>query len=136
MVPCVRIGVCRHVFTHIKNSLRLFFAFPVLRYSNLKMTAVGEHRLPFHSSMPTPSSESLSLTVVPAVEAYLANTPFAGQSVTYLMGGTVNYLYRIHLLVPFEGRQTVILKHAQPVIKDWQDTVWDLRRQVRNKEAK
>ena len=74
-----------------------------------------------------------SLTSVPAVEAYIANTRFAGRSVTYLTGGNINYLYRIHLLVPFEGKQTVILKHAQSVVKNWEGTVWDLKRQVRNR---
>ncbi|RXW19490.1 hypothetical protein EST38_g6355 [Candolleomyces aberdarensis] len=80
--------------------------------------------------IPTPSSESLSLTSGPTVEAYLANTPFACQSVTCLTGGTINYLYRIQLLEPLEGSQTLILKHAQQVTKVWEDTTWDLKRQA------
>ena len=84
--------------------------------------------------MPTPlapSSGPLDLTSIPAVVAFLANTPFASKSVTYLPGGTVNFLYRIHLLVPYEGSQTIILKHAQPFVKDWMDTAIEMDRQVR-----
>ncbi|KAJ2915170.1 hypothetical protein MD484_g5223, partial [Candolleomyces efflorescens] len=87
--------------------------------------------------MPTvdPSSTPLSLTSVPATEAYLANTPFTGESVTFLTGGLINYLYRVQLLVPIQGHRTVILKHAQPVTRDLQDAAWDLKRQMFEVEA-
>ena len=83
--------------------------------------------------MPTAASP-LELTSVPAVEAYLANTPHASQSVTYLTGGTINYLYQIHLLAPIEGCQTVVLKHAQPFMND-EGISCEPERQVRTGES-
>ena len=79
--------------------------------------------LPIHSGMPTPSpfSDSAALTTIPAVEAFLAGTPFANQSITDLRSGTANFAYRIHLTSPFESHSTVILKHTQPYIKTWTD---------------
>jgi hypothetical protein len=91
------------------------------------------NHFPVHMGMPTPSpsSEPLKLTSVPAVEEFLAKTPFASRLVASLTGGNVNHLYRVHLLVPFEGSQTVVLKHAQPVLKNSGDITWVLERQVR-----
>lgn len=92
-----------------------------------------ESYLPVHSGMPTsaPSSQPVKLTTVSAVEAFLAGTPFASQSITDLTGGTVNYLYRINLLTPFDGSQTVVLKHAQPFWKSAAGNSWEVERQVR-----
>ncbi|KAM6492895.1 Protein kinase-like domain containing protein [Amanita muscaria] len=52
--------------------------------------------LPVHNGMPTspPCSQPVKLMSASAVEAFLAGTPF--------------YLYRIQLLTPFEGSQTVV----------------------------
>ena len=92
-----------------------------------------ESYLPVHSGMPTtraPFSEPFKLMSAPAVGAFLAGTPFASRSITDLTGGYVNYVYRIHLLTPFEGTQTVILKHAQPFLKSSVDSALEVGRQV------
>jgi 5-methylthioribose kinase len=89
--------------------------------------------LQVHTSMPTPApcSQPVKLTSVSAVKAFLAGTPFASRSITELTGGYINYVYRIHLLKPFEGSQTVVLKHAQPFWKSSAVTSWEVERQVR-----
>ncbi|KAI9456939.1 kinase-like domain-containing protein [Boletus coccyginus] len=86
---------------------------------------------------PAPSSHPLKLTSVSAVEAFLAGTPFASRSIADLTGGYVNYVYRIHLLIPFDGSQTVVLKHAQPFwkIPIGQCGAWEVERQVFEVEA-
>lgn len=88
--------------------------------------------LPVCSGMPTPahSSDPVNLTSVSAVSAYLVGTPFAGQSIADLSGGFINYVYRVHLLSPFEGNQTVVLKHAQPSSKLRTDLECGPERQV------
>ena len=80
---------------------------------------------------PAPCSQPVNLMSVFAVEAFLAGTPFASRSITELTGGTVNYLYRIQLLTPFEGSQTVVVKHAQPFCKNAVVGSWEVERQVR-----
>src|ERR1700733_5594550 len=92
--------------------------------------------LPVHPSMPIPSpcSQPVKLMSISAVEAFLADTPFASRSVTELTGGTVNYVYRIQLLTPIEGSQTVVLKHAQPFWKSAVVNSWEVVRQVRARE--
>ena len=89
--------------------------------------------LPICGGMPAPalSSDPVSLTSVLAVETYLAGTPFASQSISDLGGGSVNYVYRVHLLSPFENSQTIVLKHAQPFVKLIAGLAWELERQVR-----
>ena len=90
--------------------------------------------LPTQSSMPTLlalSSGPLDLTSIPAVMAFITNTSFTSKSVTSLPGGTVNILYQIHLLVPYEGSQTVIFTHAQMFVKDWMDAAVEMDCQVR-----
>ena len=89
--------------------------------------------LPIHSGMPapSPSSDPAALTTIPAVEAFLAGTPFASQSITDLTGGSANYAYRIHLTTPFDGHSTVVLKHAQPYVRTWTSLSLDIIRQVR-----
>ena len=89
--------------------------------------------LPVHPGMPIPL-RSVDLMSVPGVEAFLAGTSFASRSIAVLPGGTINYLYRIHLLTPFEGSQTVVLKHAQPFWKSSVTTSWEVERQVRLRE--
>jgi 5-methylthioribose kinase len=75
------------------------------------------------------------LLSVSAVEAFLAGTPFASRSITDLTGGTVNYVYRINLLTPFDGSQTVVLKHAQPFWKSAVCNSWEVERQIFEVEA-
>ena len=81
-----------------------------------------------------PCSQPVKLTSVSAVEAFLVDTPFASRSITELTGGCINYVYRIHLLMPFEGSKTVVLKHAQPFWKSSVINSWEVERQVRERE--
>jgi len=46
------------------------------------------------------------------VSTYLINTPFACKKAEPLSGGTANFVFRIHLNQPYEGQETVILKHS------------------------
>ena len=80
--------------------------------------------------IPTPSSPPIKLTSVSAVEAFLADTPFASQRITELSGGTINYVYRFCLRTLFEGCQSVVLKHAQPFWKSAVSNIWEMERQV------
>jgi 5-methylthioribose kinase len=88
--------------------------------------------LPVHSGMPTPASSSrpVALTTIPDVENFLAGTPFASKSITDLTGGNANYAYRIHLVTPYEGEDTVVVKHAQPYVRTWTSLAFDVSRQV------
>ncbi|KAH8835611.1 kinase-like domain-containing protein [Flagelloscypha sp. PMI_526] len=56
-------------------------------------------------------------TSIEAVKAYLVNGPFAASSVHLLQGGTANFLFRIVLETPYEGRNTVALKHTADFLK-------------------
>ncbi|KAG5652930.1 hypothetical protein H0H81_003073 [Sphagnurus paluster] len=80
---------------------------------------------------PTPSE----LTTTEGVQAYIANTPFASHTVTSLSGGTGNFAYRIHLSAPFEGQETLVLKHAEPYIKNLVSFAFSLKRQTFEYEA-
>lgn len=74
---------------------------------------------------------SADLTTISAVKAYLVGTPFASHTITSLSGGTGNYAYRIHLSIPYEDQQTLVLKHAQPHVKNLTTISFGLERQVR-----
>jgi 5-methylthioribose kinase len=95
----------------------------------------GKTYLPVHTGMPPPCSQPVNLVSVSAVEAFLADTPFASRSITELTGGKINYVYRIHLRTPFEGSKTVVLKHAQPFWKSSVVNSWEVGRQVRTGET-
>ena len=95
-----------------------------------------ERYLPVHPSIPTPDpcSQPVKLTSLSALEAFLVDTSFASRSITDLTGGYINSVYQIHLQKPFEGSQTVVLKHAQPF---WRSSVTDscgVERPVRARE--
>jgi len=92
---------------------------------------------PFHGAMPPPSqsSDPVDLTTVSAVAAFLDETPFASSSITELTGGSANYAYRLHLVTPFEGAQTLVLKHAQPHVKTFTALHFALIRQVRETKS-
>ena len=53
------------------------------------------------------------LATVEGVQSYVAQTCFATSTVTALSGGFGNYTYRLHLLQPYRGRETVVLKHGK-----------------------
>ncbi|KAI9507816.1 kinase-like domain-containing protein [Russula earlei] len=54
------------------------------------------------------------LTTPKGVLAYLAPTPFASSRAESLSGGLANFIFRLHLNTPYEGRPTLVLKHARP----------------------
>lgn len=54
------------------------------------------------------------LTTSEGVLAYLATTPFASASAKPLSGGSTNFIFRLQLNAPHEGRSMLILKHARP----------------------
>ncbi|KAH8997687.1 kinase-like domain-containing protein [Lactarius hatsudake] len=56
------------------------------------------------------------LTTAEGVLAYLATTPFASASAKLLSGGSTNFIFRLQLDAPHEGRSTLILKHARPYV--------------------
>lgn len=108
---------------------QIYTCLPIQSTSDVRMP---RNYLPVYSGMPSPvlSAHPANLTSLSAVEEFLAGTPFASRSITDLVGGTINYVYRIHLLTPFEGSQTVVLKHAQPFWKGSTGTCWEVERQV------
>ncbi|KAG5643867.1 hypothetical protein DXG03_009551 [Asterophora parasitica] len=75
------------------------------------------------------------LTTELGVKAYLADTPFSSETVTSLSGGTGNFAFRIHLATPFEGQETLVLKHAEPFIKNLPSIAFSLDRQTFEYEA-
>src|ERR1700709_1488006 len=82
--------------------------------------------------IPAPSSNAAVLTTIPAVAEYLAATPFQSRDIQKLTGGRMNHTYRIHLIVPFQGEETVIIKHAQQAVSGgWTSNPVDVIRQVR-----
>ncbi|THH05169.1 hypothetical protein EW145_g4991 [Phellinidium pouzarii] len=71
--------------------------------------------IPSSTSNATP--RELELSDPNDVLTYLADTPFASTRAESLTGGNANFVFRLHLAVPFEGRdQTLVLKHAKPWI--------------------
>ena len=66
------------------------------------------------------------------VRTYLARTPFEIANITPLSGGTANYVFRLHLITPYQGRETLVFKHAKPYVKNIQEIAFDVERQVRN----
>jgi hypothetical protein len=84
-----------------------------------------------HQSDDAPSADGLDLSTVEGVRAYLTETAFASADIAPLSGGTANYVFRLRLSVPHEGKETLVFKHAKPYVKDYQDLAFDLGRQVR-----
>ena len=64
------------------------------------------------------------------VLTYLKTTPFAAEKVTQLVGGTGNYTYRVDLQASYAGRNTVVVKHAKPYVKDARSIPFPIERQV------
>lgn len=68
-----------------------------------------------YMSSSTPANHDL--TTESGVKTYLVDTPFASYKITSLSVSSANYTYRLHLSIPYEGRSTLVLKHAQPHVK-------------------
>ena len=62
--------------------------------------------------------EGYDLTEPQDVHDYLLKTPFASTEVVPLSGGSANYVYRVYLKKPYDGRDSVVMKHARPYIKN------------------
>ncbi|KAG6851387.1 hypothetical protein H0H93_005785 [Arthromyces matolae] len=78
---------------------------------------------------------SSDLTTIDGVQAYLQNTDYPSHTVSALSGGSGNYAYRIHLTKPLDGHHTLVLKHAQPFVKDARTIAFSLDRQMFEYEA-
>ena len=71
---------------------------------------------------------SPDLTTEQGVRTYLAGTPFAASDrIETVSGGSANYVYRIWLDTPFEGRNTLILKHTKPYVREFKLAFTDER---------
>jgi hypothetical protein len=86
-------------------------------------------------SQPNKPAE-FDLTSSEGVLAYVASTPFASALAESLSGGNANFVFRLHLNKPYEGHQTLILKHAQPYVASMPDFPLPLSRQVRKPKKK
>ncbi|KAF8139316.1 kinase-like domain-containing protein [Mycena galopus ATCC 62051] len=53
------------------------------------------------------------LSTVAGAQAYLAPTQFASTSANLLCGNHSNFTYRLHLLTPYKGRSTLVMKYAK-----------------------
>ena len=62
--------------------------------------------------------EGYDLTEPRDVLNYLSKTPFASTEVVPLSGGNSNYVYRLYLKNPYEGRDSLVMKHGRPYVKD------------------
>jgi hypothetical protein len=69
------------------------------------------------------------LSVISDIYAYLADTPFASYNVTALSGGIGNWTFRLYLRVPYEGHQTLVLKHGKSTVPNT-DIPFSVVRQV------
>ncbi|KAG2159618.1 kinase-like domain-containing protein [Suillus bovinus] len=58
----------------------------------------------------------VDLATIAGVRRYLANTRFASHTINALTGGFANFTYRIYLNDLFEGKETLVLKHAAPYV--------------------
>ncbi|KAJ7029879.1 kinase-like domain-containing protein [Mycena alexandri] len=56
------------------------------------------------------------LSAAAGVQAYLETSQFASSTVTPLTGGTGNFAFRLHLLRPYNGKSTAVVKHARPYV--------------------
>lgn len=73
---------------------------------------------------------TLDLATASGIRSHLENTSFASDGVTSLNGGSGNYTYRLHLHAPYNGRQTLVLKHAKPYVAANKEIPFDVKRQV------
>ena len=74
--------------------------------------------------------EGYDLTEPQDVHDYLSKTPFASTKVVPLSGGTANYVYRLYLKNPYEGRDSLVMKHGRPYVKDYLTLAFSTERQV------
>ncbi|KAF9469683.1 kinase-like domain-containing protein [Collybia nuda] len=79
---------------------------------------------------------TLDLGTVSGIQTYLSNTPFASDHITILSGGYSNFAYRIKLILPYDGRTTLVVKHSKSyVLAAGQKLPFDTIRQFFEVEA-
>ncbi|PCH34021.1 hypothetical protein WOLCODRAFT_160534 [Wolfiporia cocos MD-104 SS10] len=81
--------------------------------------------------MPDPED----LTTTSGVINYLSGTAFDADAVTFLTGGSGNFAYRVHLRTPYDGYETVVVKHAEPYVRGLKTMAFSLERQLYEVEA-
>ena len=77
--------------------------------------------------------DEIDLTTTQGVVVYLAATPFACAKAEPLSGGRTNFIFRLHLITPYQGRSTLVLKHARPYSAITPEFSIPVSRQVRKK---
>lgn len=82
--------------------------------------------------MAATNASAFDLTTEAGVEGYVDNTPYACTRAEALSGGLGNYAFRLHLRQPYEGHETVILKHSRPYVKALTHIPLDIGRQVKS----
>ncbi|KAF9008331.1 kinase-like domain-containing protein [Cyathus striatus] len=78
---------------------------------------------------------SANLTTEEGVRLFLVDTPFACTEVRTVSGGNANFVYRLHLIVPYRGNTTLICKHAEPYVRTMLDVRLSVDRQLYEVEA-
>jgi hypothetical protein len=77
------------------------------------------------------SERDLDLSLIPDLHAYLENhQPFQCTTIQVLSGGSGNFAFRLHLKERFEGRPSLVLKHAKNYVASARDIPFGLERQV------
>ena len=74
--------------------------------------------------------EGYDLTEPQDVRGYLSKTPFASTEVVALSGGNANYVYRLYLKNPYEGRDSLVMKHGRPYVRSNSTIALATERQV------
>lgn len=75
-------------------------------------------------------AEELELSRSTDVLRYLAGTPFACSRVESLSNAVVNFVYRLHLQTPYDGRDTLIMKHGKGWFSASTSVITSIERQV------
>lgn len=75
-------------------------------------------------------TQKLELSRPTDVLRYLAGTPFACFRVEPLSNGIVNFVFRLHLQTPYDGRDTLILKHGKGSFAASTNIIASIERQV------
>lgn len=74
---------------------------------------------------------TLDLSNPQHVAQYLSATPWAAKSIMPLSGGYTNFAYRIDLVEPHQGLETVVLKHSKSHVPMAEGFSFSVERQVR-----
>lgn len=76
------------------------------------------------------ATPDMDLGTEEGVRTYLAETEWAGAEVIPLSGGLTNFVFRLRPVVPYRGKETIVLKHAKGYVKSFQTIKVGLERQV------